>query len=160
MQERSVVLGDSLCDTVEEVAEIIYDRLNVNFTFDEILNSVLQSFINKTPYVSLFSSLTGKVKFTFDDVYKLASLTDDEEDTLEALKASIYRNPEWRPLVESIRMDIANGVQSLHTENQVEILYDNLKCELESRKKGRTFRSGYKRLIIKSALISLIIKEN
>lgn len=160
MQERSLLLSSNLCDTVEEVAEILQYRLSVNFTFDEIINSALESFVEKKPYVSLFSSLTGKIKFTFDDVFKLDTLTEDEEDALIALNASLHRNPDWRPLVEQIRMDVMDGIQSLHTENQVQILYENLKGELESRKRGKVYRSGYKKLIIKSAMISLIRQDN
>lgn len=160
MLERSVIFRDDICTTVESVTEILNSKLNANFTFDEIVNSAMMSFINKTPYVSIFSSLTGKIKYTFDDVYKLADLEDDEEDALDFLISSIYRDRDLKSLVEQIQLDVKAGVKSNHTENQIQMLYDKLREELDTRKRGHIYRSGYKKLIIKSAIVALVRRNN
>lgn len=160
MVERSVILRDDICAVVEEVTGIMNETLNTNFTFDEIVNSALMSFINKTPYVSIFCSLTGKVKYTFDDVFKLQDMSDEERDSLEFLISAIYRDSDLKQMVSNIQLDVDSDVQSKHTENQIQELYELLREELDTRKKGKVYRSGYKRLIIKSAIVALVRRNN
>lgn len=160
MVERSVIIKEDICTIVEEVTIIMNENLGTNFTFDEIVNSALMSFVNKTPYVSILCSLTGKVKYTFDDVFKLAEMNDDEHDSLEFLISAIYRDRDLKQLVSHIQLDVDTGVQSSHTENRIQELYGLLREELDTRKKGKVYRSGYKRLIIKSAIVALIRRNN
>lgn len=157
-----VQINESEFEFANELSDILAKTIDVYLTPDEIISRIIQSYRMETSYISLVN-LTSKVKFSLSEVKRLATFTDRERRALEYVLLSDKRNERIRTLTGllKVELDIRDGVVGeLMGENlTVNELWEELENEYNSKFRNWKLRSGIKKLIIKSAIMSYVLKK-
>lgn len=152
-----ILLDNSSLSTVIKIRNSLA-MINIEMSDAQIVNSIINTLTSKASYISILP-LSSKVKLSLPEVEKLEDLKNSEMRAIEYLVSESYKGIELNILISTLRKEVSSKGSLLvreETENIVNRLHDELEVVFFRRYRGKAFRAGYKKLIIKSALASLV----